>query len=143
MFVDSPGLDDPTCHDAITKEYLPTADAILYCMNSSQAFSAADKSEIERLISLGYKSIIFVLTYFDVLLYNDDMNGTNDALEAKKHYINQLSKYTDLGANGIFFVGSLPALNAKLNNKPELLVRSNFLHLKSALKKFCLTKKDV
>ena len=25
MLVDSPGLDDPTCHDEITKEYLPNA----------------------------------------------------------------------------------------------------------------------
>lgn len=141
MFVDSPGLDDPTCHDAITKDYLPTADAILYCMNSSQAFSAADKFEIERLISLGYKSIIFVLTYFDVLLYNDDMNGTNDADDAKRHYIKQLSKYTDLGENGIFFVGSLPALNAKLNNKPELLSRSNFPPLEKRLEEILFNEK--
>lgn len=141
MFVDSPGLDDPTCHDAITKDYLPTADAILYCMNSSQAFSAADKMEIERLISLGYKSIIFVLTYYDVLLYNDDMNGTNDAEDAKRHYVNQLSKYTDLGENGIFFVGSLPALNAKLNNKPELLSRSNFPPLERRLDEILFNEK--
>jgi len=141
MFVDSPGLDDPTCHDTITKDYLPTADAILYCMNSSQAFSAADKVEIERLISLGYKSIIFVLTYYDVLLYNDEMNGTIDAEDAKRHYIKQLSKYTDLGENGIFFVGSLPALNAKLNNKPELLIRSNFPPLEKRLEEILFNEK--
>lgn len=141
MFVDSPGLDDPTCHDTITKDYLPTADAILYCMNSSQAFSAADKAEIERLISLGYKSIIFVLTYYDVLLYNDEMNGTNDAEEAKRHYTQQLSKYTDLGENGIFFVGSLPALNAKLNNKPALLERSNFPPLERRLDEILFNEK--
>lgn len=140
MFVDSPGLDDPTCHDAITKDYLPTADAILYCMNSNVAFSAADKLEIERLISLGYKSIIFVLTYYDMLLYNDGMNGTNDA-EDLKHYIKLLSKYTDLGENGIFFVGSLPALNAKLNNKPELLSRSNFPPLERRLDEILFNEK--
>lgn len=141
MFVDSPGLDDPTCHDAITKDYLPTADAILYCMNASQAFSAADKVEIERLISLGYKSIIFVLTYYDVLLYNDEMNGTSDAEDAKRHYIKQLAKYTDLGEAGIFFVGSLPALNAKLNNKPELLTRSNFPPLEKRLEEILFNEK--
>lgn len=141
MFVDSPGLDDPTCHDAITKDYLPTADAILYCMNSSQAFSAADKKEIERLISLGYKSIIFVLTYYDVLLYNDEMNDTNQAEDTKRHYINQLSKYTDLGENGIFFVGSLPALNAKVNHKPELLIRSNFPPFEKRLEEILFNEK--
>ncbi len=141
MFVDSPGLDDPTCHDAITKNYLPTADAILYCMNSNQAFSAADKVEIERLISLGYKSIIFVLTYYDVVLYNDEMKGTNDADETRRHYTNILSKYTDLGENGIFFVGSVPALNAKLNNKPELLSRSNFPPLERRLDEILFNEK--
>ena len=141
MFVDSPGLDDPTCHDTITQNYLPTADAILYCMNSSQAFSAADKAEIERLIALGYKSIIFVMTYFDVLLYNDAMNGTNDAEETIRHYTNILSKYTDLGSAGIFFVGSLPALNAKLNNKPELLTRSNFPPLEKRLEEILFNEK--
>lgn len=141
MFVDSPGLDDPTCHDAITKDYLPTADAILYCMNSSCAFSEKDKVEIERLISLGYKSIIFVLTYYDVLLYNDSMNGTNDAEDTKRHYTKLLSKYTDLGENGIFFVGSLPALNAKLNNKPELLSRSNFPPLERRLDEILFNEK--
>jgi GTPase SAR1 family protein len=141
MFVDSPGLDDPTCHDAITKDYLPTADAILYCMNSSQAFSAADKFEIGRLRDLGYKSIIFVLTYYDVLLYNDEMNGTNDAEETKRHYIKQLSEYTDLGENGIFFVGSLPALNAKLTNKPEQLQKSNFPPLEKRLEEILFNEK--
>lgn len=141
MFVDSPGLDDPTCHDTITKDYLPTADAILYCMNSSQAFSAADKFEIGRLRDLGYKSIIFVLTYYDVLLYNDGMNGTNDAEETKRHYTKQLSEYTDLGENGIFFVGSLPALNAKLTNKPEQLQKSNFPPLEKRLEEILFNEK--
>ena len=141
MFVDSPGLDDPTCHDAITKNYLPTADAILYCMNSCQAFSAADKMQIERLQALGYKSIIFVMTYFDIILYNDMMNGSNDAETTKEHYRKQLSKYTDLGEEGIFFVGSLPALTAKINNNPQLLAQSNFPPLEKRLEEILFNEK--
>lgn len=141
MFVDSPGLDDPTCHDAITQDYLPNADAIVYCMNSSQAFSAQDKSEIERLIALGYKSIIFVLTYFDVLQNNDLMMGTQSADEARKLYINILSSYTDLGESGIFFVGSLPALKAKLTNDRELLEASNFPPLEKKMEEILFNEK--
>lgn len=141
MFVDSPGLDDPTCHDAITKDYLPNADAIIYCMNSNQAFSVPDKAEIERLVSLGYKSIIFVLTYFDVLLTNDDYMGTNGAEEARSHYTRELSKYTDLGANGIFFVGSLPALKAKRTGDNRLLEQSNFPPLEKRLEQILFDEK--
>ncbi len=141
MFVDSPGLDDPTCHDAITKDYLPNADAIVYCMNSSQAFSAADKSEIERLIALGYRSIIFVLTYFDVLQGNDDIMGTNGAEDARKHYTQILSKYTDLGTAGIFFVGSVPALKAKKTGNQQLLEASNFPPLEKKLEEILFNEK--
>ena len=140
-FVDSPGLDDPTCHDAITQEYLPKADAIVYCMNVQQAFGAGDKIEIERLQAMGYKSIIFVLTYYDVLLYNDEMNGTNEADKTRTHYINKLSRYTDLGEKGIFFVGSLPALTAKLNGNEILLKKSNFLPLEKRLKEILFDEK--
>lgn len=141
MFVDSPGLDDPTCHDAITKDYLPSADAIVYCMNSSQAFSSADKSEIERLIALGYKSIIFVLTYFDVIQNNDDIMGTNGAEDARSHYTQILSKYTDLGTSGIFFVGSLPALKAKRTGNQQLLDASNFPPLERKLEEILFNEK--
>ena len=141
MFIDSPGLDDPTCHDTITKDYLPSADAIVYCMNSSQAFSAADKAEIERLVALGYKSIIFVLTYFDVLQSNDEIMGTQGAEDARKHYTQILSKYTDLGASGIFFVGSLPALKAKKTGNQQLLEDSNFPSLEKRLEEILFNEK--
>lgn len=141
MFVDSPGLDDPTCHDAITQEYLPKADAIVYCMNVQQAFGAGDKVEIERLQAMGYKSIIFVLTYYDQLLYNDEMQGTNEAAKTCEHYKEKLSKYTDLGDKGIFFVGSLSALNGKLRSNENLLKKSNFLTLEKRLEEILFNEK--
>lgn len=125
-FVDSPGLDDPTSHDSVTKEYLPTADAIIYCMNSQAAYSAKDKDEIEALRSLGYTSIIFVLTYFDVLQENDEMMGTNDAQTTKEHIIKILTSLTDLGENGIFFVNSLAAIKGKVQHDAVMLQKSNF-----------------
>ena len=125
-FVDSPGLDDPTSHDSVTKEYLPTADAIIYCMNSQAAYSAKDKDEIEALRSLGYTSIIFVLTYFDVLQENGEMMGTNDAQTTKEHIIKTLTPLTDLGENGIFFVNSLAAIKGKVQHDAVMLQKSNF-----------------
>lgn len=141
MFVDSPGLDDPTCHDAITQEYLPSADAILYCMNSSQAYSAYDKMEIERLVAMGYKSIIFVLTYFDVVEDNDRKLRSHEADEVKSHYTKILSQYTDLGSDGIFFVGSLPALMGKLNNDQEQIESSHILPLEKQLESILFNEK--
>lgn len=140
-FVDSPGLDDPTCHDSITLNYLPIADAILYCMNSQSAFSARDKVEIERLRALGYKSIIFVLTYFDMLEQNDEMTGRHDAEDTRRHYINVLSPYTDLGADGIFFVGSLPALVGKVKGNKEMLEASHMPPLEKKLEQILFNER--
>ena len=125
-FVDSPGLDDPTSHDSVTKEYLPTADAIIYCMNSQAAYSAKDKDEIEALRSLGYTSIIFVLTYFDVLQEDDEIKGTNDAQKTKEDIIKTLAPLSDLGENGIFFVNSLAAIKGKVQHDAVELQKSNF-----------------
>ena len=124
--VDSPGLDDPTCHDAITLNYLPSADAIVYCMNAQQACSAKDMTEIEHIRALGHNSIVFILTYFDQLELNDTMTGDRQALKAKSLYTEKLRSYTDLGENGIFFVGSLPALNGKLRKDDKRLQSSHF-----------------
>ncbi len=141
ILVDSPGLDDPTCHDEVTKTYLPQADTIIYCMNSSQAFSAADMREIENLRALGYTSMIFVLTYFDVLQSNDLIMGTHGADEARAHYTKILKDYTDLGSDGVVFVGSLPALKAKLTSDQRLLEESNFPVLEKKLETILFNEK--
>ena len=131
--VDSPGLDDPTCHDAITLNYLPSADAIVYCMNAQQAFSSTDKMFIETLCSLGYKFIIFVLTYFDCIEQNDAITGRHEAQEIKNYYTEILKPYTDLGTNGIFFVGSLPALMGKIRKDDKLLQSSHLPEVEKKL----------
>lgn len=141
MFIDSPGLNDPTCHDTITQEYLPQADAIIYCMNGSVAFTAFDKNEIERLRAMGYRSIIFVVTYIDVLENNDSMMGTHQADDARKHYTKILSQYTDLGASGIFFVSSLQALMGKRKQDAQLLEASHFPPFEKRLEEILFNEK--
>lgn len=134
-FVDTPGLCWSTWHNDIITEYLPSANTIIYCMRVQNAFSISDKAQIEHLRELGYKSIIFVLTYYDLLLYNDEMYGTNETDKTRAYYIEKLSRYTDLKETGVFFVGSLPALNTKLNkNDASMVCSSHLLELENRLK---------
>lgn len=125
-FVDSPGLDDPTSHDEITKTYLPKADAIVYVMNCASAYSKSDKLIIDELRALGHTSIVFVLTFFDLLEMNDMMYGTNDAETCRKHCLKILSNLTDLGESGIFFVNSRGALMGKMQQNSDIIQRSHF-----------------
>lgn len=141
VLVDSPGLSDPSCHDAITEKYISQADAIIYCISATQPYTKEDKQAIERLTSLGYKSIIFVVTKIDLVQYNDMINGTNEVGKVKDYCLDKLSKHTDLGKDGIFFVSSLLALNGKTQHKPEMLARSNFLPLEKRLEEILFAEK--
>lgn len=141
VLVDSPGLNDPTCHDAITKNYLPQADAIIFCINGVSQYTKDEQQELERLILMGYRSIIFVVTHMDMLEYNDSMNGTNEAGKVKNYCLDKLSKHTDLGRDGIFFVSSLQALNGKIQHNSEMLARSNFLPLEKRLEEVLFAEK--
>lgn len=141
MLVDSPGLDDPTCNDRITKEYLPKADTIIYCMAASQAYSALDADIINNLRTSGYTSIIFVITYWDTIKKNDELLGTNEAETLSKHLIDALSPLTELKSEGIFFVSSIDALIGKRNNKPELLESSGFPELETKVEKILVDQK--
>ena len=140
-FVDSPGLDDPSSHDEVTKQYLPTADAIIYCMTSLAAYSSKDRDEIDNLRAMGYKSIIFVLTYFDKLVENDEMMGSHDADDLKNHMYNILAPLTDLGKSGIFFVNSLAAIKGKMNNNPDLLNSSFFPEVEEKIEQILVNER--
>lgn len=124
--IDSPGLDDPTSHDEVTKAYLPHADAIIYCMPCGQAYSNVDKNTIDELRALGYTNIIFVLTFIDQLEMNDMMYDDNSADTCRKHYTELLAPLTDFGKDGVFFVNSKGALKGKVDHKPELVQKSHF-----------------
>ena len=43
VIVDSPGLNDPYSNDLVTKEYLPNADAIIFCINATVPYGMTDR----------------------------------------------------------------------------------------------------
>lgn len=141
QLIDSPGLNDPTSHDVVTKSYLPNTDAIIYLMNCSHAYSREDKKAIEELRALGYTSIIFVLNFFDVIEMNDIMYGQNEAEKCKNHYTDILSNLTDLGKDGVFFVSSLAAMRGKIDHNTQLIEKSHFLGLEKNLEKILVEHK--
>lgn len=112
-----------------TNEHLSKIDSVIYCMRADQAYSAIDKDNIEMLRSLGYTSFVFVLTFWDALLYNDEMMGTNDAQATKEYLLKRLIPLTDLGEDGIFFVDSLGAIKGKINKDQEIIEKSGILQL--------------
>lgn len=117
--IDSPGLNDPNSHDKITLEYLPNTDAIIYCMYCAHSFTSLDKKTIEDLRNMGYRSIIFILTNFDLV------QGTDEEAEFVAANTQKLAKLTDLGAAGVLFVNSLGGVTGKEKGDEEKLRKSN------------------
>ena len=134
-FVDIPGLSWENRFKDIIMNYLPTANVILYCMDVTRALTVSEMTEIELLRKLGYDSMIFVLTHFDNLEYEDMINDMiNHADKARQYYTNRLSNYTNLGPEGVFFTGSKQSLMGKNKNEASMVCSSHLLELEIKLK---------
>ena len=138
VLVDSPGINDPYNNDYITRSYLPTADAMIYVMNSQQAYGKTDKEQLAEINGLGLRNIIFAYSYFDII----GMQGTRSKVEQfKKVQINNVEKHSDLGEEAVHFVSSLEGLRAKMDHDQSLLVRSGYDGLEKYLTKYLVENK--
>lgn len=136
--IDSPGLNDPNSHDIVTLNYLPNADTIIYVMNCSNAYDNIDKETIEKLRAFQYKSILFVLPYFDLI--KQDPDQVEEFVETNKA---KLKKLTELGVDGIHFVCSTQALQAKKNFDNEALEESGVAEAQRSLEDYLVRRKGI
>lgn len=138
--IDSVGLDDPDSRDQITMEQTAAADAIIYCMKSQDAYSAKDRQVIRFLQSLGYRSILFVITYWDHIRDSaalGEMSEEDFAAEQRQN----LTEWTELGNDGIVFVDSKSALLARIHNDASKAFNSGIEGLEERLQRFLSEEK--
>lgn len=139
--VDSPGLDDPDSHDMVTIDYLPSSDAIIYCLNCNHPYNKKDHDTIEELRNLGYSSIIFILTNFDRVEESALLDGDDQDKIFVRSMKSRLSKLTDLGEDGIFFIDSLHGVIGKETNNFDMIQKSYLPNLESKLEDFLVNQK--
>lgn len=128
VIVDSPGLNDPYSNDYIVQNYVPKADAILFCVNGTQAYTANDKRTLEMINSNGFKNPIMVTTYFDVVtngMEQKDIQEFIDICNAK--YKNHTEK------EFCHYVNSRLGMEAKQNGSQTDLVESGYYELEKFL----------
>lgn len=138
--IDTVGLDDPDSRDEITLRQAASADAILYCMKSHDAYSAKDKQVLGMLQALGYGSIFFIITYWDHIRASAAMGEMTEEQFAAVQQRN-LAPWTELGKDGIKFVDSKSALLARMAGDPPKLAASGILELEEALYRFLSEEK--
>ena len=144
--VDSPGIDDPTCHGLVASTYLPKAHAIIYVMSGLQPYNTSDVSELEELRKRNFTTPIFVVTRYDnVLEEAEDQFDPDEYIreyhekvdfDLKRHTDLSKKEYIDkLGGNGIFYVASRDAKRAKkaVPMDKELYVNSGYAQFEKYL----------
>jgi len=134
--VDSPGLNDPFSNDYIVKNYVPKADAILFCINGMQAYSAEDRKTLQMINGCGFKNPIIVTTYFDVVT-----DGMSEG-EIQEFVDICNAKYTcHTGKAFCHYVNSRLGMEAKNSQSQSALVESGYYELERFLTRYLTEEK--
>lgn len=136
--IDSPGLNDPNSRDKVTLEYLGRVDSVIYALSCVAPFTEVDKNTIEFLRASKFRSIIFVLPYFDHI----QEDTPEDVPEFVQHMRRELSAYTDL-PDHIFFVNSLAAIKAKAAHDGAVLQSSGVGAAEKALERYLVQRRGI
>ncbi len=116
--VDTPGTNAIIrAHEAITSQFVPRADLVLFITSSDRPFTESERLFLERIRDWG-KKVVVVINKIDILQNPEE-------LEQVQTFIAENSR-TLLGITPeIFPVSARQALNAK-QGKPELWMESRF-----------------
>jgi small GTP-binding protein len=120
--VDTPGTNAiQRQHEAITQEYVPRSDIVLFVTSVDRPFTESERAFLERIRSWG-KKVVVVLNKTDILSSPED-------LKSIERFITENAR-TLLGFTPeVFPISSRLALQAKLEDNADLLSRSGFAGL--------------
>lgn len=128
--IDSPGLNEHEIRQKVTIDYLSTVDAILFVLSCE---ALASKSEIDvvnnNLRKIGHEEIFFICNRFDLI-------RRQERDELKQYGISKLAPLTNGGAERVFFISAVQALDGRLDGDEELVKKSGILSLEKELEKF-------
>lgn len=137
VLVDSPGISDPYSNDYITRGYLPTADAIIYLMNSQHAYQKEDMNQLNEINGLGLRNIIFGYSFYDIV----SQQSQAKVEQFRRVMIGHAMKHGDLGEESVHFLSSMDGLRAKMQHDQKLLVQSGYDGLEKFLTRYLVENK--
>ncbi|WP_329519470.1 dynamin family protein [Spirillospora sp. NBC_01491] len=104
--IDSAGTNESVAREAITLDFLPKVDAIVFVTTAKGAFKKHDQEQYLNLLrTLGHSDIFFVVNQFDLIRKDSDREGV------RKRCAGIVADYTDRPER-IFFTSALDALDA-------------------------------
>lgn len=133
--IDSPGLNEHATRTKVTMEYLSKADAIVMVLNAQALCSEKEMEFIAGdLKGQGFDDPFFVINRFDCIPAREqDM--------VKRFATAKLKEYTSFGAEGLYFVSALAALEGKEENNAEKFESSGMAIFERKLSEFLTQNK--
>ncbi len=156
--VDTPGLSDDAEIDEMTLAILPRVDAAIFVLMVESPLSLSEQNYLKNnLLDRDLGRIIFVVNGADRFRHQEDANRIvklvkhrlqNQLLaRAEQEYGKNSSEYqaylSRIGQLKVFSVSSLQALQAKLEDDRDLLGKSRFLELESALERLLIEERGI
>lgn len=125
--IDSPGLNEQDERTAVTLEYLDKADAIIFLLDATKACSKDEMDTLEDiLVPKGFDDMFFVVNRFDLV-------AIKEQAEVKRFVENKVNKYT---TNEIYYISALNALEGKVENDQDKLIKSGLSPFEKRLAEF-------
>ncbi len=128
--IDSPGLNEHGTRTKVTTDYLSKVDAVIFVLSCSALASESELNVIDdAIIGGGHEDIFFVCNRFDEI-------RERERPRIIEYGHQRLGERTKLGSDGILFLSSRGALDAKLDKNSEALQASGFPKLEKELMSF-------
>ena len=128
--IDSPGLNEHGTRTKVATDYIGRADAVVFVLSCSALCSESELNVIDDAVTgAGHEEIFFVCNRFDEIRERDRPRLVQFGQQ-------RLAQRTKLGEDGIVFLSSREALDAKESHDGEALKASGFPSLETKLVRF-------
>lgn len=133
--IDYPGLNEHGTRQKVTMDYLSTVDAILFVLSCEFLGSQSEIDLIDKTLrNMGHEDIFFICNRFNMIRAEE-----RDIV--RQHGLSKLAPRTKHGAERVFFINALGALEGRINWDGALVAESGVPHLEKALEKFLATER--
>lgn len=133
--IDSPGLNEHDIRQKVTMDYLTTVDAILFVLSCEVLGSQSELNTIDNILrNLGHEDIFFICNRFNMI-------RAKERDSVKQHGLSKLAPRTKRGAERVFFINALGALEGRIEGNTAEVEKSGVIGLEAELENFLAREK--
>ncbi|BAY16336.1 bacterial dynamin-like protein [Anabaenopsis circularis NIES-21] len=128
--IDSPGLNEHDIRQKVTIDYLSRVDAILFVLSCEALASKSELDVIDNILKpTGHEDIFFICNRFNMI-------RAKEREDVKQYGISRLAPRTKRGAERVFFISALDALEGRIEDDAERVSKSGMLQVEQELERF-------